>query len=264
MNNIKSLIKKLPLGSGVKVLNYDPDTTLFALDKTEGLRSHPNKPGIDKNSLLLAPYDGVQECYFCDVYGVGQIPVFLLNRLDAPTSGVILLCLNAELVPEIHKLFKQHKVQKTYTAIVKGIAKIKQGTWRDKLSSQKLGEKVRTQKGGERLAETDYQQIGRNNYLGISLCELMPVTGLTHQLRVQGALHNHPILGDKTYGDFSFNKEIQRKTSCKRLFLHSSKIHLSYSFKQKGYTFTAESRLPEEFDAFMEFNPKSDGNVLRQ
>lgn len=245
------IIKKLPLGSGVSILNYDADTTLFALNKPEGFRSHPNKPGIDKKSLLSAPYDQSEECYFCDLPNIGTIRVFLLNRLDAPTSGVILLCLNPELVPEIHKLFKAHKIQKTYTAIVKGIPKLKQTIWKDRLSPQKLGEKIRTQKGGERLAETQYNKIAQNNDLGISLCNLMPITGLTHQLRVQGALHNHPILGDKTYGDFSFNKEIQKLSSYKRLFLHSSKIELAYNFKQKAYTFHAQAPLPEEFNSLI-------------
>lgn len=251
------LINKIPLGTGVKVLNYDPDTTLFALNKPEEVRSHPNKPGVDKKSLLLAPYDPIQECYFCDIPDVGVIPVFLLNRLDAPTSGVILLCLNAELVPEIHKLFKSHKIQKTYSAIVKGIPKIKQTTWKDNLSAKKLGEKIRTQKGGERLAQTRYEQISQNNYLGISLCNLMPITGLTHQLRVQGALHNHPILGDKTYGDFSFNKEMQKKTGFKRLFLHSSEIFLEYNFKEKRYSFKAKAPLPEKFNILLNYSSAS-------
>jgi len=246
-DNIKLLIKKLPFGPGVSLLNYDPETTLFALNKPEGLRSHPNRPGIDKRSLLLAPYDLDKECYLCDLADVGIVPVYLLNRLDAPTSGVILLCLNIEVVSVIHKLFKTHKINKMYSALVKGILKIKQGTWRDCLSSRRMGEIVRTQKGGERLAQTHFHLIGQDEDLGISLCHLMPITGFTHQLRVQGALHNHPVLGDKTYGDFSFNKQIQKITSFKRLFLHSTQIDLSYSFMQKNYNFTAYSPLPKEF-----------------
>lgn len=254
-NNIKLLIKKIPLGTGVSVANYDPETTLFALNKPEGLRSHPNKPGVDKKSLLLAPYDLSEECYHCNIEEMGIVRVYLLNRLDAPTSGVILLCFDSELVPVIHKLFQQHKVNKTYCAIVKGISKLKQCLWKDNLSSKKIGEKVRTQKGGERLAQTSFQFIAQNEDLKVSLCYLKPITGLTHQLRVQGSLHKHPILGDKTYGDFPFNKEIQRLTAFKRLFLHAFQINLSYSFREKNYTFSAQSELPDEFNSVIKFSP---------
>lgn len=257
MQTKKQIIKKLPFAPGVKVLNYEEDTTLFALSKPEGFKSHPNKPGIDKKSILLAPYDLVQEHYLCDIPNIGLVKVHLLNRLDSPTSGVLLLCLDSELVPEIHKLFVHHKIDKTYSAIVKGVPRIKYGIWKDRLSSRKLGEKIRTEKGRERIAETYFRLVGKNELLDISLLELKPVTGLTHQLRVQGALHMHPILGDKTYGDFIFNKEIQKMVACKRLFLHSSKINLSYNFKGKSYTFLAECDIPDEFNEIMKLKPRS-------
>ena len=185
MNNPIQILKKIPLGHKVSILNYDHNTTLFALNKPEGIRSHPNEEGIDKKSLLLAPYDPVKECYLCDIADIGRIPIFLLNRLDAPTSGVILLCLDARLVPEIHKLFKTHKVKKTYYAIIKGRPATNTGIWNDLLISQHLGKKLRTEKGDGRLAKTSYRLISQNDSLGISLCQLQPITGLTHQLRVQ-------------------------------------------------------------------------------
>ncbi|PWU05808.1 MAG: RNA pseudouridine synthase [Verrucomicrobia bacterium] len=264
MNDTELLLKQLPLGHNVEILSWDPQTTLFALNKSEGLRSHPNKPGIDKKSLLLAPYDLKEECYLYETPDHELVPVYLLNRLDAPTSGVILLCLNKSLVPVIHKLFKNHKIKKTYSAITKNWLKIKEGTWKDNLSSKKIGEKVRTNQGEGRLAQTRFEFIEHNAKLNLSLVNLMPVTGLTHQLRVQGAIHKHPILGDKTYGDFSFNKEIQGITSRKRLFLHSSQIDVSYVFEGKTYQFIAQASLPEDFNEVMKFNPKSDCTLTKR
>lgn len=264
MRAIKQIIKKLPFAPGVKILNYDGETTLFALSKPEGAKSHPNRPGIDKKSILHAPYDMVQECYLCDIPNIGLVKVHLLNRLDSPTSGVLLLCLDAELVPEIRELFARHKINKTYAAIVKGKTRIRYGVWRDRLTAQKLGEKVRTEKGGERFAQTQFRLVCENDFLDISLLDLTPVTGLTHQLRVQGSMHRHPILGDKTYGDFNFNKEIQKVTCFKRLFLHSTKISFAYDYKGKSYVFTAGCDVPGEFNEVMEFNPRSVDSVLRR
>lgn len=263
MSFVKNIIKALPLSSGVKLLNCDPKTTLFALNKPEGVKSHPNKPGIDKNALIQAPYDLEKECYLCclpegraggEEVNCKEVPVYLLNRLDSPTSGVILLCLNLELALEIGNLFKQHKIQKTYYAIVKNIPRILNDIWRDRLTSGKQGEKVRTQRGGDKVAETRYLGVGQNKFLGIALLKLTPISGFTHQLRVQGALHEHPILGDKTYGDFAFNKEIQRKTAFKRLFLHSAEINLSYNYLGKECHFKAVSPMPEDFESVLYWN----------
>lgn len=252
-NNVKKTIKSLPLHPGVELLNNDPSTTLFALNKPEGVKSHPNKPGIDKNSLLHAPYDLKKECYLCQLSDSELVEVYLLNRLDSPTSGVILLCLDLKLAAEIRQLFKNHKIHKTYLAIVKNIPRVPHSTWRNRLSSEKREEKVRTQKGGDRVAETKFQLVAQNKLLSLSLLRLTPITGFTHQLRVQGALHKHPILGDKTYGDFPFNKEIQKISSSKRLFLHSSEINLSYNHLGKEFHFNAQSKTPNDFDDVMQF-----------
>ena len=53
-----------------------------------------------------------------------------------------------------------------------------------------------------------------------SLIQLEPLTGRTHQLRVQCAQHHFPILGDKTYGDFKCNRRLRTE----RLFLHANSI----------------------------------------
>jgi 23S rRNA-/tRNA-specific pseudouridylate synthase len=81
--------KQLPLGPGVRVVRREGP--LLALDKPEGVRSHPNEPGVvDVLALLAAPYDLDGEFYRLD-----GMEIHLLNRLDAPTSGLILISLDA-------------------------------------------------------------------------------------------------------------------------------------------------------------------------
>ena len=56
------------------------------------------------------------------------------------------------------------------------------------------------------------------------MLRMEPLTGRTHQLRVQCALRGIPIIGDKSYGDFSFNRKLSRASKTDRLCLHAAEI----------------------------------------
>jgi 23S rRNA-/tRNA-specific pseudouridylate synthase len=86
---------------------------------------------------------------------------------------------------------------------------------------------------------------------GVTLVELRPVTGRTHQLRVQCAKRHLPIVGDATYGDFRRNREFAKATGLKRLFLHSVDTRLEYSRGGRTFAFHSEAPLPEEFKRAM-------------
>jgi len=84
--------------------------------------------------------------------------------------------------------------------------------------------------------------------LPLSLIQLEPRTGRTHQLRVQTAAHGHPILGDRTYGDFEFNKAVGTARGFKRLFLHAESTQLSFDWQGAKVDFKASSPMPKEFE----------------
>jgi len=77
------------------------------------------------------------------------------------------------------------------------------------------------------------------------LLELMPHTGLSHQLRVQCAQRGFDIIGDRSYGDFKKN----RLWIPKRLYLHSEKVSLYFLNSLTGMfeTFEAEDLIDEDF-----------------
>jgi 23S rRNA-/tRNA-specific pseudouridylate synthase len=79
-----------------------------------------------------------------------------------------------------------------------------------------------------------------------------PLTGRTHQLRVQSAKRRLPIVGDSTYGDFSFNRDVQKASGNKRLFLHATSIRIVWEWQDLEHEFQAESALPEIFERLME------------
>jgi 23S rRNA-/tRNA-specific pseudouridylate synthase len=82
----------------------------------------------------------------------------------------------------------------------------------------------------------------------ISLIELAPRTGRSHQLRVQCAKRGLPIVGDRTYGDFRANREYVRAGGPKRMFLHSLSIAFDYELGGRLNGFSAAAPLPPEFE----------------
>jgi 23S rRNA-/tRNA-specific pseudouridylate synthase len=85
----------------------------------------------------------------------------------------------------------------------------------------------------------------------LALIQLEPRTGRSHQLRVQCARRNLPIVGDQTYGDFSRNRTFAKSTGSKRLFLHSMTTGFDYEYRGTRQTFSATAPLPEEFEKFL-------------
>lgn len=83
----------------------------------------------------------------------------------------------------------------------------------------------------------------------LSLLQLEPKTGRSHQLRVQCAKRHLPIVGDATYGDFVANRAFAKATGQKRLFLHSYETRFHYEFSGRDYEFHAKAPLPAEFVA---------------
>jgi 23S rRNA-/tRNA-specific pseudouridylate synthase len=77
---------------------------------------------------------------------------------------------------------------------------------------------------------------------------LEPITGRSHQLRVQCANRGLPIVGDATYGDFARNRDFARRTKQKRMFLHSLETGFDYEFHGQRCHFSAKAPLPTEFD----------------
>ena len=76
------------------------------------------------------------------------------------------------------------------------------------------------------------------------MLRLEPITGRTHQLRVQCALRGLSIVGDKSYGDFTFNRKIARASKIDRLCLHAAEISLKYNYENQTFDFWADSPLP--------------------
>ncbi len=241
----------VPFGPGVVRLVCDANG-LAALDKPEGMLSHPNGPRDEARSLVRAPYDRENECFAWPGPGGETLRLWLINRLDSATSGVILAAAGEALAREVRAQFKRRGVRKAYQALVFGKPRQGSETWRDVLDVKKQGGRIRTATGGGNLPAESRMTLLRSSSAGlrVTMIRLEPHTGRSHQLRVQCAKRGLPIVGDRTYGDFAANRVFTKAGGPKRMFLHSLEIGFDYTFGGAGHSFSAAAPLPAEFGPF--------------
>ncbi|GAB4253644.1 MAG: hypothetical protein OHK005_20830 [Candidatus Methylacidiphilales bacterium] len=222
-------LSDLPLHRETRILAEDADG-LVVLEKPEGVMTHPNVQADERRSLLVCHFDRKAECYRWGRDGRERL--WLVHRLDAATSGVLVAARDANLAERLKAAFANRQVGKLYLAGVFGDGPARRVTWRDPLITDRTGGQVRSRilAGGRRVEPAVTHAWCRarlRTRLGcVSWLELEPETGRPHQLRVQCAAHDLPIIGDQTYGVFEANRAWVKAGGSKRLFLHAWKIHL--------------------------------------
>lgn len=158
----------------------------------------------------------------------------IVHRLDRDTSGIMIGARNPETVTLLQKQFADRKTKKTYMAVVAG--QLKQTEAKIDLPigrNPNAPSTFRVDSKGK-AAITRYQVLATNDKL--SLVELRPETGRTHQLRVHMQCLGTPILGDRVYGK-----------SADRLYLHAAKLEVTIP---GGLRKTFEAPVPPEFSEF--------------
>jgi len=243
--------EELPLGRDVRLLQRDGNG-VAAFFKPAGVLSHPNSPNDRPRALLTCDYDSGRECFVWRKPDDREARLWLLNRLDSATSGVILAAADEEVARAIKNQFARRQVRKVYQALVFGSPRAPKEIWRDRLAVDKRGGMIRAGAEGNIPAESYFSVLQRHpGQPPLALVQLDPKTGRSHQLRVQCARRGLPIVGDQTYGDFRLNREFARRTRLRRLFLHSLETRFSYELAGRSFTFNASAPLPEEFATAM-------------
>jgi 23S rRNA pseudouridine1911/1915/1917 synthase len=171
------------------------DGRLVALNKPPGLSlaTPARDPGAAVRNLLEALPPGAREAH-----GLAAEGLLLVHRLDAGTTGVVLLARD----PECHRLLSsalaRKVLRKTYVALVWGHPKPATGRWEWPLGpDRKDRRRMRVDPSGKAAASA-YTTVRRAPH--VTLVKLEPETGRTHQLRVHCAAAGHPIVGDDLYG----------------------------------------------------------------
>lgn len=201
-----------------------------------------------------------------------------VHRLDRDTSGVIIVAKSQEFWDFLTHQFEKHRVIKTYQALVWGdfdsqkiILHFDTPAYRSALSLrlQVEGEwlvvrsyldrnpshtqqfKV-SQTGGEAI--TQIQKLQSFQFLTptkksepMSLLEIKPLTGRTHQIRVHLKALGYPVAGDWLYGGRKKFRWVKER-GLDRQFLHAQKIVLPMSGDQK---LAFEAPLADDLRSFL-------------
>jgi 23S rRNA pseudouridine955/2504/2580 synthase len=173
----------------------------------------------------------------------------LAHRLDADTSGCLVLAKKRGILKEMHDLFREGKVTKIYLALTRGHWTKAELRVEVPLFKNQLA-------GGERIVKvhpegkpslTVFTPI--ETYANATLVEADLYTGRTHQIRVHTQYRKHSIAGDEKYGDKEFNKDM-RQLGLKRLFLHSHKVEFYLASQELKVSVTAplDDDLKEHLD----------------
>ena len=162
-----------------------------------------------------------------------KLPVFYpVHRIDAPTCGLVLIAKTKRAQLSLGRMFEAKSIIKTYRAIVHGYIEKKSG--------------VITSPVDGKPSESNFEVVRTTpskRFQNLSIVDLQPKTGRTHQLRKHMASIGHPILGDKLYG-----KEGQI-LHAKGLFLCASRLEFIHPVS--GVQTDVQINPPNKFDYYV-------------
>ncbi len=171
------------------------DNHLLAVVKPAGLPTMGTPPG--RPTLLSLAREYVKRRYDKP----GNVYLGVVSRLDAPTTGVVLLARTSKAARRLTEQFRSRSVQKLYWALVEGHIQPTRGKCEDWVNQDERHRRMHivgpTIPGAKqaRLAYRRLEVIGEDSLLEVEL-----ETGRKHQIRLQLAERGYPILGDRKYG----------------------------------------------------------------
>ena len=224
------------------------DDALLAFDKPAGMPVQPltrHETGTLMNGVVAR----WPECI-----GVGDSPLMAgaLHRIDADTSGLVIVARTAAAFAGLRSQFSAQTVKKTYLALVEGSVAVGATLENDLVHMPALGYCKMVDIGRARLSEaeraalagkamhavTAFRPIGltRSGSEERTLLEVTIYTGVTHQIRAQLAMAGLHIVNDRLYGAFAVEG---MKGHC----LHA--LSASFNHPVSGCPCEIRTRLPD-------------------
>ena len=203
------------------------DDDLLVVNKPGWLVCHPSKNG-PLSSLVGA---------VSEYAGGGKR--HLVARLDRETSGLVVFAKRPAVARKLQMAFQKRLVRKRYLAVLEG--RLEGGVRVEQPIARRPGGPVfvKSEVREDRTAQdavTEFAPLAHGG--GRTLCEVVPVTGRKHQIRVHAAWLGHPVTGDKIYGpdetlylefiERGWTKRLEAALPIQRQALHCAALEFAF------------------------------------
>ncbi len=215
------------------------DNDIIVVNKPKGMVVHPangNPDGTLVNAIMAICKDSLS--------GIGgEIRPGIVHRIDKDTSGILIVAKNDKAHIKLSEQIKNHEIEKTYIALVRGIVKEQEATINMPIGrSTQNRKKMAVTKNGKQ-AVTHFKVINRCLQENVTLLEIKIETGRTHQIRVHLSQIGYPIIGDNIYSNG------KNKWGIEGQCLHAKS--LKFKHPTTGKEMYLEAKLPQYFNELL-------------
>jgi|SRR5581483_6246855 len=230
------------------------DESILVLDKPAGITVNRSETTVGVETVQ----DWLEKEGKISLQGISKDSDFykrtgIVHRIDKETSGILLVAKDEASFAELQRQFKDRTVKKTYTALAHGEIKVPTGEINVPVGRLPWNRKQFGIIAGGRESVTKYTVLGIKYLVSegkrepLTLVQLSPETGRTHQIRVHLKYFGHPIFADFLYGGRKVSREDRKLLN--RVFLHAAKI--TFQHPKTGESVSFESPLPAELSGFL-------------
>ena len=207
------------------------DVDIIAVNKPASLPTQPDETG---DASLLQILENQL-----------NTPLFVVHRLDRPTSGLVVFAKNEKAAASLSAQFQNRKTEKKYWAIVEKKPEKETDTLVHFLVHNAAKNKSFPSAEGKTDAKrAELRYILRGSSDRYFLLEITLLTGRHHQIRAQLAAIGCPIKGDVKYG-------ARRSNTDRSIHLHAAE--LTFQQPSTGEKLTLKAAFSSENDALWGF-----------
>ena len=228
------------------------DEHLLVINKPCGLSMHPGAGNVTHTlANAVVAHVGKRQLQVGEPDRPG-----IVHRLDKDTTGVVVVAKSTPVHAGLAKQFAERSIDRRYQALVFTTPRAKREVQRSEegIVSAPLGRHPTDRKriavtARGKAAVTSWRVLERFSYGTLVECTLQ--TGRTHQIRVHMDHIGSPVVGDKTYGDFS-NLPLALRQAADgfgRQALHAATLSFTHPITAQRLAFSAP--LPEDFEKLL-------------